>query len=81
MVGRRYHDRGGGAAAVKKSRTAAAASTGEASGATLVWGLSRRQTAILAAILLAAIAVYLPSLRNGWVFDDWDKFVNNKLHS
>ena len=29
--------------------------------------------------MLATIAIYLPSLRNGWVFDDWDIFVNNKL--
>jgi hypothetical protein len=43
------------------------------------WNLSPRETAILAAILLATVAIYLPSLRNGWVFDDWDIFVTNKL--
>ncbi len=65
-----------------ESKAAIAASADEASGATLVWGLSSRQAAILAAILVAAIAVYLPSLRNDWLFDDWEKFVNNKfLHS
>ncbi|MGA7619391.1 hypothetical protein [Candidatus Binatus sp.] len=46
------------------------------------WNLSPRESAILAAIVLATIAIYLPSLRNGWVFDDWDIFVTNKiLHS
>ena len=43
------------------------------------WNLSRRESAILAGIILATIAIYLPSLRNGWVFDDWEIFVNNKL--
>jgi len=43
------------------------------------WNLSPRESAILAGILLVTIAVYLPSLRNGWVFDDWEIFVNNKL--
>ena len=56
-----------------------ATSTREASAATLVWGLNSRETAILAAIVLATVAIYLPSLRNGWVFDDWDELVNNKL--
>jgi hypothetical protein len=51
----------------------------EASPATLVWGLTPRQAAILAVILLATIAIYLPSLRNGWIFDDWEEFVHNKL--
>ncbi len=46
------------------------------------WNLSPRESAILAAIVLVTIAIYLPSLRNGWVFDDWDIFVTNKiLHS
>ena len=34
---------------------------------------------ILGAILVATVAIYLPSLRNGWVFDDWEEFVDNKL--
>ncbi len=29
--------------------------------------------------MLATIAIYLPSLRNGWVFDDWSELVNNRL--
>jgi len=43
------------------------------------WNLTPREAAILVAIVLATIAIYLPSLRNGWVYDDWDEFVNNKL--
>jgi hypothetical protein len=43
------------------------------------WNLSSREAAILCAILLATIAIYLPSLRNGWVFDDWPEVVDNKL--
>ena len=64
-----------------KSKPAIAASTHEESGSpgALVWGLNPSQVAILAAILLATVATYLPSLRNGWVFDDWDEFVNNKF--
>ena len=62
-----------------KSKGAIASSTGETSPATLVWGLSSRETAILAAIVLATIAIYLPSLRNGWVWDDWEEFVHNQL--
>jgi hypothetical protein len=38
-----------------------------------------RSRAILAAIVLVTIAIYLPSLRNGWVADDWELFVDNKL--
>ena len=34
---------------------------------------------MLAGILIATVVIYLPSLRNGWVFDDWDEFVDNKL--
>jgi hypothetical protein len=41
-----------------------------ASPATLYWDLTRRQAALLGAILVATIAIYLPSLRNGWVWDD-----------
>ena len=52
------------------------------SAATLFWGLTAQQAAILAAIVIATIAIYLPSLRNGWVFDDWQEFVqNNQIHS
>ncbi len=46
------------------------------------WNLEPRDAAILAAILAATVAVYLPSLRNGWMFDDWDEFLNNSyIHS
>jgi hypothetical protein len=62
-----------------KSKTAAAISNDEAAAGTLFWGLDRRQAAILGAILVATFAIYLPSLRNGWVFDDWEEFVDNKL--
>ena len=64
---------------IMTSKPAIATSTREASSATLVWGLSSREAAILAAILVATVAVYLPSLRNGWVADDWAEFVDNKL--
>jgi hypothetical protein len=69
------------ALAVMKSKPAIAASASnfEESPAALFWGLDSRQTALLAAIVLATIAIYLPSLRNGWVFDDWEEFVDNKL--
>jgi hypothetical protein len=56
-----------------------ATSTPETSHARLVWNLNSRETAILAGILIATIVIYLPSLRNGWVSDDWDEFVNDKL--
>jgi len=47
-----------------------------------VWGLSPRQAAMLAGIVIATIAIYIPSLRNSWVFDDWKEFVENKtIHS
>jgi hypothetical protein len=62
-----------------KSKTALAATTEESSPATLVWGMTSREAAMLAAILVATIAIYLPSLRNGWVSDDWPEFVDNKL--
>jgi hypothetical protein len=61
-----------------KSNTAVATAMDEANEATWVWGLSRREAAILAAIMVASVVIYLPSLRNGWVFDDWEIFVNNK---
>jgi hypothetical protein len=62
-----------------ESKPALAEPADEESQATLIWGLSRRQAAILAAIVFATIAIYLPSLRNGWVTDDWELFVNNQL--
>jgi len=51
----------------------------EDSQAAFVWGLNSRQAAVLAGILIVTIAVYLPSLRNGWVLDDRPEFVDNKL--
>ncbi len=62
-----------------KSTAGVATSRGESPAATLVWGLTSRQAAILAVIVLVTIAIYLPSLRNGWMFDDWEEFVHNKL--
>jgi hypothetical protein len=50
-----------------------------ARGAPIFWELDARQAAILAGILVVTVAIYLPSLRNGWVFDDWHEFVENKL--
>lgn len=41
------------------------------------WGLSRRGIALLALVAIATIAVYLPSLRNGWVADDLPILVQN----
>ena len=41
--------------------------------------LDARDAAILAGILAVTVGIYLPSLRNGWVFDDWHEFVENKL--
>ncbi len=77
-AGRRTADLRGGDKFLK-SKAAIAASTQKASPDTLAWGLSSRETAILAAIVLSTIAIYLPSLRNGWVWDDWLEFVDNKL--
>src|SRR5258708_19373172 len=42
-----------------------------------MWGLSGRGVALLALIVIATIAVYLPSLRNGWVSDDLPILVQN----
>ena len=53
-----------------RSGTAIAAPGDDASDGALVWGLTSRQVAMLAGILIVTIAVYLPSLRNGWVYDD-----------
>jgi hypothetical protein len=41
------------------------------------WGLSGRGLAMLALIVVATIAVYLPSLRDGWVSDDLQVLVEN----
>ena len=62
-----------------KSNQASAASRDEAARATLIWGLTAREAAILAGILVVTVAIYIPSLRNGWVFDDRDEFVENSL--
>ena len=45
------------------------------------WGLSSRGVALLALIAIATIAVYLPSLRNGWVSDDLPALVQNNAIS
>jgi hypothetical protein len=46
------------------------------------WNLEPREAATLAAILIVTAAVYLPSLRNGWVWDDWVAIVGcDRLHS
>lgn len=62
-----------------KSNSAIAATSDDASDAALIGGLSARQAAMLAGILVVAFAVYLPSLRNGWVLDDRHEFIDNKL--
>ena len=62
-----------------KSKASIAPPPHKASPDTFVWGLSSREAAILAAIVLATVAIYIPSLRNGWVFDDWEELVSNKL--
>ena len=62
-----------------KSEPAIAASTDETAPGTFIWGLSAREAAILAGILIVTVAVYLPSLRNGWVLDDRGEFIDNKL--
>ena len=50
--------------------------------AAILWGLNPRDTAILTTILLATFVTYLPSLRNGWVFDDTLQIVRaDPLHS
>jgi hypothetical protein len=43
------------------------------------WNLTPRQAAILSAILLVTAALYLPSLRYDWVFDDLPELLANKL--
>ncbi len=54
----------------------------QAPSAALIWSLSRREAAILSAILLATLVAYMPSVRNGWVFDDGPQIVRSiPLHS
>jgi len=62
-----------------KSKPASAPSTHEQLASGVIWGLSSRQAAILAGILVVTVIAYLPSLRNGWVLDDHGEFVDNKL--
>lgn len=65
-----------------KPKPAIEAPADQAPSAALIWSLSRREAAILGAILIATIVVYLPSLRNGWVFDDEPQIVHSiPLHS
>jgi tetratricopeptide (TPR) repeat protein len=47
-----------------------------------MWELEPRDAAILAAILVATALIYMPSIRNGWVYDDVPEIVNaTELHS
>jgi hypothetical protein len=47
-----------------------------------LWNLSPREAAILAAILAVTALIYMPSIRYGWVWDDWDLIVYaDPLHS
>ena len=65
-----------------KPNPAIEAPADQAPPAALIWSLSRREAAIFGAIVVATIAVYLPSLRNGWVFDDTPQIVQSlPLHS
>ena len=60
-----------------KSETSLGFSPGGAPPAPL-WALSTRGVAMLALIVIATIAVYLPSLRNGWVSTDVPVIVHNQ---
>ncbi len=62
-----------------KPRLAIETSEDELSSGSILWGLSRRDAAILSGILFVTFAIYLPSLRNGWVLDDRHEFIDNKL--
>lgn len=54
----------------------------EAPPAAIFWGLKAREAGMLAAIVLGTFVAYLPSLRNGWVFDDIPQIVkSDPLHS
>ncbi len=41
------------------------------------WELDRRETAILAGVLLFTLLVYIRCLGNGWVYDDHFRIVGN----
>ena len=43
------------------------------------WNLEPREAGILGGILIATAVLYLPSVRNGWVYDDPLQIVNNDL--
>jgi protein O-mannosyl-transferase len=60
-----------------KKKAASAPAPDPRAAAVAGWNLSGRQRVILGATLLATVLAYLPSLRNGWVFDDWVEIVNN----
>jgi hypothetical protein len=62
-----------------KSNSAMASSADDARDAAQGWGLNSRQAAMLSGILVVTAAIYLPSLRNGWVLDDRHEFIDNKL--
>jgi len=48
----------------------------------LWWNLEPREAALLAGILVATALIYMPSIRNGWVWDDSLQIVNaDLLHS
>src|SRR4029077_10370032 len=42
------------------------------------WGLDRRQAALLLGVLIATALIYLPSIRDGFVFDDHGEIVQNR---
>ena len=42
------------------------------------WGLDRTQMALLVGVLIVTVIVYLPSLRDGFVFDDHGEIVQNQ---
>jgi hypothetical protein len=47
-----------------------------------LWNLEPREAAMLAGILVTTALIYMPSLRNGWVFDDLLQIVGaDPLHS
>ena len=53
-----------------KSSSAIAASIENEASSALVWGLSTREGAILATILVATALIYMPSIGYGWIWDD-----------
>jgi tetratricopeptide (TPR) repeat protein len=44
-----------------------------------LWNLEPREAAMLAGILVATALIYMPSIRNGWVFDDEIQIVRGVL--